>query len=207
MEVTWLGRNCFRIRGREGSVVTDPCPPDSGYKFAKPQADLITLSRKDDPGYSDTSVVAGDARVLDAPGEYEIGGILVTGVATKTLAGERNIAFVIELDGIRVGHLGLIGGPPTAAQVSQLGKIDVLLLPSGGGNSLNAKGAQDVMTGLDPAMAIPMNFKTANETLDLEPIEAFQKESGAKPDAVARLQISRTQVPEQLEIVVLEPRG
>ncbi len=207
MEVTWLGRNCFRIRGREGSVVTDPCPPESGYKFAKPQADLITLSRKDESGYNDTGVVAGTPRILDAPGEYEIGGILVTGVATKTASGERNVAFVIEVDGIRVGHLGLIGGPPPASAVSQLGKIDVLLLPTGGVNALTAKAAQDLMTSIDPSIAIPMNYKTEQESLELDGLEAFQKETGAKPTASAKLQVTKSQLPDQLEVVVLEPRG
>lgn len=206
MEITWLGRNCFRIRGREGAVVTDPCPPESGYKFAKPAADIITLSSREDSGYNAVEVVAGTPRVLDAPGEYEIGGILVTGVATKGPNDARNVAFVVEVDGIRVGHLGLLTSAPTAAQIESLGDIDVLLLPAGGGNALSPKLAQDLMTKFDPHLAIPMNYRTDAESLDLEPLENFLKETGAKPEPQARLQVTRNSLPEALTVMVLEPR-
>jgi L-ascorbate metabolism protein UlaG (beta-lactamase superfamily) len=207
MEITWLGRNCFRIRGREGAVVTDPCPPDSGYKFAKPAADIVTFSSKDDPGYSAIDVVGGTPKVLDAPGEYEIGGILVTGVATKGPNDTRNVAFVVEVDGIRVGHLGLLTSAPTAGQIEALGDIDVLLLPAGGGNALSPKLAQDLMTKFDPHVAIPMNYRTEVESLDLEPLENFLKETGAKPEAQARIQVTKNTLPEDLTVMVLEPRS
>lgn len=207
MEITWFGRNCFRIRGREGAIVTDPCPPESGYKFAKPAADVVTISRKDDGGYNAVGVVGGSPRVLDAPGEYEIGGILVTGVATKGLDGERNVAFVIEVDGIRVGHLGLLGSAPGAAAIAAMGDIDVLLIPTGGVNALTPRLAQDLMTSIDPVIAIPMNFKTDVEVLELVPLAEFQKETGAKPEPLARLQVSKGTLPSELTVMVLEPRS
>lgn len=207
MEITWLGRNCFRIRGREGAVVTDPCPPESGYKFAKPAADIVTLSSKDDSGYSAIEVVGGTPKVLDAPGEYEIGGILVTGVATVGQNASRNIAFVVEVDGIRVGHLGLLASAPNAAAIEALGDIDVLLLPTGGGNALSPKLAQDLMTKFDPGVAIPMNYRTEVETLELEPLESFLKETGAKPEPLARIQVTKSSLPQDLTVMVLEPRS
>jgi len=207
MEITWLGRNCFRIRGREGAVVTDPCPPDSGYKFTKPAADIVTLSSRDETGYSAVDVVGGTPRVLDAPGEYEIGGILVTGVATKGPNDARNVAFVVEVDGIRVGHLGLLTSPPNAAAIEALGDVDVLLLPTGGGNALSPKLAQDLMTKFDPHLAIPMNYGTEVETLELEPLENFLKETGAKPEPQARIQVTKSSLPDDLTVMVLEPRS
>lgn len=207
MEITWLGRNCFRIRGREGAVVTDPCPPDSGYKFARPAADIVTLSSKNDAGYNAVEVVGGTPKVLDAPGEYEIGGILVTAVATVGANESRNIAFVFELDGIRVGHLGQLATSPTAAALDSLGKIDVLLLPVGGGAALTPKLAQDLMTKIDPGLAIPMNYRTENEVLELEPLESFLKETGAKPEPQTRINVTKSSLPDDLTVMVLEPRS
>jgi L-ascorbate metabolism protein UlaG (beta-lactamase superfamily) len=81
----------------------------------------------------------------------------VTGIATKRPDGVRNVIFVVELDGIRVGHLGLPAAAPTQAAMEELKDIDILLMPVGGGNALGASAAADVMTTIDPRIAIPMN--------------------------------------------------
>ena len=154
IEITYLGRNCFRLKGRDGTVITDPCPPDSGFTLGKQTAEVVTLSRKDDPGYSWAEGVGGSPMVLDAPGEYEIGGILVTGIATKGADGSRNVVFVSEIDGIRVAHLGLMA----TAAIDDLKNVDVLLLPVGGSNALAPNLAADLMTKIEPRIAIPMNF-------------------------------------------------
>ncbi len=206
MEITWLGRTCFRLKGREGAVVTDPCPPDSGYRFPRQVADIVTLSRRDDPGYSFVAGVAPEAMVFDAPGEYEHGGILVTAIASKLPDGGRNIIFVIEVDGIRIGHLGR----PAAvnpSKVDELKDVDVLLLPVGGGGSLSGAAAADVMTTIDPKIAIPMNFKTAEETLDLEPLDRFLKETGAKNEPQPKLTVTRSTIPAELTVMLLQPRS
>ena len=206
MEITWFGRNCFRLRGREGAVVMDPCPPDSGYRLGKPTANVVTISRKDDPGYNYAEGVAGEPLVLDAPGEYEVGGILVTGVATRRADGSRNVIFVCELEGIRVGHLGLVSAAPGAAVLEELNDVDILLMPVGGVNALTGAAAADVMTSIEPRIAIPMNYKTESERMDLEPLERFLKETGSKAEPQPRLQVTRIQLPSDLTIMVLQPK-
>lgn len=205
MEITWLGRNCFRLRGREGVVITDPCPPNSGYKLGKPAANVVTLSSKDEPGYSSLESVGGEPVVLDAPGEYEIGGILVEGVATKREDGRRNVVFVYELDGIRVGHLGLLSTPLSTEILEEL-KVEVLLIPVGGLNAFGGRAAQDAMTAIDPNIAIPMNYKTDQEKLELEPLDRFIKETGAKPEPQPRLQVTKSGLPSDLTVMVLQPK-
>lgn len=204
LEITWLGRTCFRLKGREGTVVTDPCPPESGYRLQKVTADIVTLSNRGDAGSSFVEAVSGQRLVIDAPGEYEVGGILVTGVATKRADGRRNVAFVFELDGIRVAHLGLAAAGTGA--LDEVKGVDVLLLPIGGGNALNSTAAADVMTAIDANLVIPMNYRTEQETADLETIDRFLKETGARPEAQPRLSVSKSQLPAELTIVVLQPR-
>ncbi|MGI8927545.1 MAG: MBL fold metallo-hydrolase [Tepidiformaceae bacterium] len=211
MEITWLGRNCFRLKGREGVVITDPCPPQSGYKLGKQSADVVTVSVRDEPGYAYTKGIDGagareSAFLLDAPGDYEVGGILVTGVASPRADGGRNIIFVCELDGIRVGHLGLPEAVSGAGVLEALEKVDILLLPVGGLNSLNAAAAADAMTKVDPPIAIPMNYRTEQERMELEPLERFLKETGAKPEPQPRLVVSRGGIPAQLTVMLLQPR-
>jgi L-ascorbate metabolism protein UlaG (beta-lactamase superfamily) len=191
------------MRGRGGAVVTDPYPPNSGYKLGKPSADIVTVCRHDEPGYSFTDGVASEARVLDAPGEYEIGGILVRGVATRQSDGSRNVIFVCELDGVRVGHLGLLQEAPSVVVLNQLEDVDVLLLPIGGYNALSATLAQDVMTSVDPPIVIPMNYGTAQEKLPLEPLDKFLREVGSRPEPQPKLSVSRSSLPSELALQVL----
>ncbi|MFN0096459.1 MAG: MBL fold metallo-hydrolase [Dehalococcoidia bacterium] len=207
MEITWLGRTCFRLRGREGAVITDPCPPESGYKTGKLSGDVVTISRVGDPDYGYRDSVPAEARVLDAPGEFEVGGILVSGVAMKRPDGKRNVAFVFELDGIKVAHLGVPGPKPTSADLDGVKGVDILLLPVGGGGSVLAAAAQDIMTAVDPRIVIPMHYRTDQERLELDPLDSFLKETGANPEPQARITVTKSQLPAELTVMVLQPRS
>jgi L-ascorbate metabolism protein UlaG (beta-lactamase superfamily) len=187
-------------------VITDPVPADSGYKPGKLSADIVTLSNVLDPNYGSTDAVA-DARALDAPGEYEIGGILVRGIGIRRADGTRNMAFVVEIEGIRIGHVGLPEAASLKPLPDALSDLDILLMPVGGGISLNGPQAADLMTTIDPAVAIPMHYKTEQERLDLESLGKFLSETGAKPEPQARFQATRSGLPSDLTVVVLEPRG
>ncbi len=202
VEITYLGRNCFRLKGRDGIVITDPCPPESGFTLGKQAAEVVTMSRRVDPGYSWSDGIGGNPVVLDAPGEYEIGGILVTGIATKAIDGSRNVVFISEIDGIRVGHLGLTA----TAAIDDLKDVDVLLLPVGGSNALAPNLAADLMTKIEPRIAIPMNYKTGGETLPLEPLESFLKETGNRPEPLSRISVSRSGLPSDLTVMILESK-
>ena len=202
VEITYLGRNCFRLKGRDGIVITDPCPPESGFTLGKQTAEVVTMSRRVDPGYSWSEGIGGNPVVLDAPGEYEIGGILVTGIATRAIDGSRNVVFISEIDGIRVGHLGLTA----TAAIDDLKDVDVLLLPVGGSNALAPNLAADLMTKIEPRIAIPMNYQVGGEKLPLEPLAAFLKETGTKPEPQAKINVSRSGLPSDLTVMVLEPK-
>lgn len=206
MEINWLGRTCFRLKGRDGVVITDPCPPSSGYNIGKLQADIVTFSRVFDPEYGVREAAPPEAMVFDAPGEYEHSNILVTGIARKRPDGGRNVMFFFEMDGIRIGHLGLPGpsGPP---RIDEIKDVDILIFPAGGGISLSANSAADVMTTIDPRIAIPMHYGTPQEALALDPIDAFLKETGSKAEAQAKLTVTKGQLPAEMTVTILEPRG
>lgn len=206
MEITYLGRTCFRLKGREATVITDPCPPESGYRLGKPAADIVTLSRCDDPAYSWVEGVTDHPLVLNAPGEYEVKNVLVTGIATKRGDGARNMMFVIEIDGIRIVHAGLPDAVPTGAILEQLDDVDVLLMPVGGGISLGSAAASDLMETIDPHIAIPMHYRTPVEPLELDFLDKFLRETGQKLEPVSKLQVTRGSIPAELTVQVLEPK-
>jgi L-ascorbate metabolism protein UlaG (beta-lactamase superfamily) len=211
MEIHWLGHSCFRLRGRELTVVTDPFPPELGYPLGRVEANLVTVSH-DEPNHAAVSSVEGSPRVVRGPGEYEFAGMMVTGVATPRPAGQsrtapRNTAYVIELDDVTVCHLGDVAAPLGSDQLSVVRSADVLLLPVGGRCTIDATQAAEVVAQVEPKIVIPMHYRTPAVPLDLDPVDRFCKELGvAELTPQARLSLTRSSVPDQLTVVLLEAR-
>ena len=211
MEIVWLGHSCFRIRGREATVVTDPCPPASGYSIGKPTADIVTISHPhDDHSYVKA---VGKATALVNPGEYEIHGAFITGVRTfhdDEKGAERgpNIAFIIEMEGIKVCHLGDIGHAPTAEQSEDMVGCDILMIPVGGNTTIDGNKAAEIVSILDAKLVIPMHYQTEAHKNGLEPPDRFLKEMQATSvEPAPKLSINRTGIPSETQVVLLDYRG
>lgn len=214
MEITWLGHSCFRLRGRDAAIVMDPCAKETGYNMSRPTADLVTVSH-DHPGHNNVAGVAGAPRVFQGPGEFEISDVLIIGISTfhddeKGGRLGKNTAYVVELDDIRVCHLGDIGHVPTPEQVEELSGVDVLLLPVGGGNTIGAHAAAETVSLLEPKLVIPMHYKTPAAKAELEPLDRFLKEMGAKAahdERQPKLSVTKSTLPEETKVHVLDYKG
>lgn len=212
MEITWLGHSCFRIRGREAVVLTDPCDQSTGYHIGRPSADIVTVSH-DHPGHSHVAAVPGSPRVLRGPGEYEIANVLITGIRTyhDRQRGARlgtNIVYVIEMEDLRICHLGDLGHVPTSEQAEEMGGVDILLTPVGGGSTLDATSASETVSLLEPRLVIPMHYGTPAAKATLDPLDRFLKEMGAgSPESMLKLAVSPSSLSHETRVVVLDYRG
>ena len=157
-----MGHSCFRIRSDETSIITDPYPPSIGLELREPAPTLATFSHRH-PNHSCREALAGDPRVLDGPGEYELSGIYVTGVMTPKSAGDppskRNTAYLFEIERLRVCHLGDVSARLTPRQVQELSPLDILLIPVGGGCTIDAPGAAEMVRALGPRVVVPMHYR------------------------------------------------
>lgn len=209
MEITWLGHGCFRLKGKESVVVMDPCPRSTGYNIGRQQATIVTVSHHH-PEHSYLEAVTAQ-RILDAPGEYEIGGVMITGVRTwhdDRRGAQRgpNIVFVVELDEVRVCHLGDLGHVPTQEQTEALSDIDVLLVPVGGHSTIDAALASEVVSLLEPRLVVPMHYATEGSTAKLDRLDTFIKQMGVSPSPQPKLALTKTTLPSETQVVVLEAR-
>jgi L-ascorbate metabolism protein UlaG (beta-lactamase superfamily) len=212
MDITWFGHSCFRLRDRAATVVTDPYGKDIGLLLPRVRADLVTVSHDADDHNCVKGVKSG-FKALTGPGEYEVSSVFVTGLE---LRGEkkkgrepdkpRNTVFLFEFEDLTVCHLGDLDHVPTQAQVEDaLGEVDVLLIPVGGGESLNAAQASEVVSLLEPHIVIPMHYKVKDLTLKLDPVSKFLKEMGLDNVATQEtLKVSRSGLPEETQVVLLE---
>jgi L-ascorbate metabolism protein UlaG (beta-lactamase superfamily) len=211
MEITWYGHSCFRLIERSmASVVTDPFDNASiGYEAIKLKADIVTVSH-DAAGHNNAKAVKGTSHVITGPGEYEIGGVFITGVQTNGHSKKDddelpNTLYVFDYDGITIAHLGDLRRVPSQTEVEALGAVNVALVPVGGGGGLNAAKAAEVISLLEPNIVIPMHYATKDAKLKLDSLDKFLKEMGlsaSQPEP--SLKVTRTGLPEETHVVVLE---
>ncbi len=212
MEISWLGHSCFIIKGKEKTIITDPYNPDLGYSLGKPKADIVTLSHFH-PGHSYVEGLANDVKQIKSPGEYEIGGIFLTGITTfhdaqKGNVKGKNTVYLIEADGVTLCHLGDLGHPLSLRLIEELGLIDVLFLPVGETSTIPIATAIEIVRQLNPHIVIPMHYKTEALRRNLQPVDKFLTKMGiAKAEAKTKLSISRSSLPASIEIVVLDCMG
>jgi L-ascorbate metabolism protein UlaG (beta-lactamase superfamily) len=217
MEITYFGHSAFKLRGKSGTVITDPYSNQIGLSLPGVSADIITTSH----GHYDHNAVTqvkGTARraqpfVISYPGEYEVGGISVFGFPTyhdDKGGAERgeNTVFTVVMEEVKICHLGDLGHELTNEQLEELGEVDVLLCPVGGHFTIDPKAAVKVIQQIEPYYIIPMHYKTPQHNEEqfgeVQPLESFLKEYGTAPAPVAKLNVEKNKMPEETELVVLD---
>ena len=213
MDITWHGNSCFRIIERGmAAVVTDPYDPEIvGFDYGKLRADVVTVSC-DRPEHNYVKGIRGKAFEITGPGEYEIGGVFITGVRIN--GGKRkketcevpNTIYVIDYAGLTVAHLGELNSVPSQTEVEGLGEVHVALVPVGGGTSLNAAKAAEAISLLEPRIVIPMHYGAPDNNLQLAPVSKFLKEMGLNQvETIDTLKLSSVNaLPEETHVMVLD---
>lgn len=216
MDITWYGLSCFRIREGGVTIICDPFDKSVGLTLAKARADIVTVSH-DRAGHNAVDRITGEPKILTGPGEYEVKNVFITGLTTYHRkdggqAPERNIAFFFEFGGLTVGHMGDIGEVPAQSEIEELniGEVDVLMVPVGGGSTLDPARAVELVGLLEPRLVIPMHYNHPGLGEDLatrlESVDKFLKEFGAATiDPVDTLKISKSALPEETQVVLLTP--
>lgn len=217
MEITYLGHSCFKLKGKQGTVLMDPYDDSvRAFKLPKVSVDLVTISHQH-PDHNAIDHAMGTARhekpfIIDALGEYEVSGISVFGYPTfhdASQGAERgnNSIFVVNMDDINVAHLGDLGHPLDEKTIENMGTIDVLLCPVGGSFTIDPKTAVEVIRSIEPSYIIPMHYKTqdhAEAYAKLATVDEFMKVFGVIKEPMASLTVSAGSLPEETELIVLK---
>ncbi|MBI2404769.1 MBL fold metallo-hydrolase [Candidatus Gottesmanbacteria bacterium] len=215
MDIYPLGHASFRIRGKGATIVTDPYSSDMvGLKFPKNiEADVVTVSH-DHNDHNAVSAISGDAFVVGGPGEYEMKGVHIRGISSFH-DGEggakrgKNTIYHIEIDSLRLAHLGDLGHTLSSGDVEQIGEVDILFIPVGGTFTIDAKAAAQIVHDIEPSIVIPMHYQRTGLNPqafgDLSPVRDFLKEMGKEETIFqSKLSVTKDKIPEELQVVVLE---
>ncbi len=215
MDIYWGGQALFKIKGKNASVIIDPYDGNfTGLKLPKDLTADVVLSTHDHEDHSNVNVVASPSgskpMKFSEPGEYEVSGAVITGISAfhdDTNGSERgkDIIFHIMMDGLNTVHLGDLGQSKlTEEQLTQIGEVDILLIPVGSVYTIDGKQAAGIVSQLEPKIIIPMHYKIEGLKFDLEGVEGFLKEMGVENvTPVPKLSISKERLPEEPTVVLL----
>jgi L-ascorbate metabolism protein UlaG (beta-lactamase superfamily) len=217
-DIQYLGHSCFRLRGRDAIVLTDPFDRSVGVDIGRPTAHIVTVSHNH-PDHNNIGAVKplrDQLFTIDGAGEYEVSGILISGVRTyhdskKGAELGKNTVYVIHMDDVVFCHLGDLGHELTTQQLEDIGAVDVLFIPVGGGETISPATASSVISQIEPRIVVPMHYALPGQQTfmtDLAPLEKFTHELGLK-DVVAeeKLSVTAANLPaegEETRVVVMK---
>jgi L-ascorbate metabolism protein UlaG (beta-lactamase superfamily) len=192
MKVQWYGQSTFHLTAPEGSVTIDPFADMSGatsrgLQFDYPPIEgleptllLVTHEHVDHNG---VEAIGGDPTILRSTAgrlESPLGEVVAIASEHDDEAGTArgpNTIFVFELDGLRVSHFGDFGQRDLREeQAAALDDIDLLFIPVGGGPTIGAEQAAEIVARLGPRWVVPMHYRTPRVNF-LETADAFLERS------------------------------
>jgi L-ascorbate metabolism protein UlaG (beta-lactamase superfamily) len=206
-EFRWYGHNCFRIRGKDVVVLTDPVGKSTGFGLAKTTADIVTISAPQ-PELANLAAIKPEFDTIEGPGEYEIHDVFVTGIRTHRDAANgtergHNTAYLIELDGMIICHLGDLGHALSEEHAEMMTDVDILLVPAGS-KHLDPARAAEITSQLAPKVVIPMQYATASGDRALAQLDVFCRNLGvAQPAPEEKLTLRSGDLGETMRLVVL----
>ncbi len=204
MVITHHGAQCFKVSFGDTTLAFDPISKKSKLSPVKFGADIafISLQHPDMNGVDEVTFGTKQPFVISGPGEYEVGEVTARGYGVETMYGgvkKYNTIYQVILEGINMVFLGALGDENIDPQIlGELGDIDILFVPIGGGDVLDVPAASKLATKLEARCIIPMNYTDTA-------LKAFLKEEGVdKGETLEKLTVKKKDLAEmESEIVVL----
>jgi len=210
MKIKWLGLASFLITSDSGTrIITDPYETggDLSYGEIRESADIVTVSHEHFD-HNNVAAVQGNPQILRKMGEAEVKGIRFKGVGSlhDDVGGKergKNTIFWFDVDGVKVCHLGDLGHQLSDEQVSEIGSVDVLLVPVGGIFTIDANVATRLCDRLKPKMIIPMHFRDGKCRFPIAGVDEFLrgKENVSRLDT-SEIELRSEELPSVTQIVV-----
>ncbi len=218
MHIIWKGQSCFNLlvsqnKGEQVSITIDPFDAQTQSKISRSKSDIILASQK----VKRNDLLTGSETeesvfIIDQPGEYELKDIFIKGIecalSAKNKDAQPNIIYVIEAEGIKVCHLGMLNTKELSSdQIEEIGSVDVLLVPVGDQVVLEGGEAASIVNEIEPKIVIPMYYRLPDFKTKLDGVDVFLKAMGEKsPEVLEKLLIKQKDLPEETtKVVVLKP--
>jgi L-ascorbate metabolism protein UlaG (beta-lactamase superfamily) len=208
MTISWFGLSSFKITSKDVTIITDPFGGDSGLTAVRGGADIVISSDKENSLCNNFSSITGTPFIVDGPGEYDIKDIFIMGTPAEGKGETKSTIYNIEVEGIRIAFFG----PVKITELSDKQKevlegADIVLIPTGGKDTMNFEDAVKISTKLEPYYIIPHSYKTPGVSLALDKLDKFLQEMGGKNQEMDKLTLKKKDLSgESTAVVVLTPQ-
>ncbi len=217
MLIQYYGQSCFKITSKPGGRATDeivffldPFGKELGIRPPQGQADIVFVSHEHFD-HNNIEALKGDPVIINTPGEYAVKGINVVGIDSFHDMEEgakkgRSTIFILEVEDLKICHLGDLGSDLTGKQLEEIDGVDVLFIPVGGNYTIDGKKAAELIKKIEPALVVPMHYKVEGSTAEIEDLKRFCNEIGNCPnEKIAKLNIKKKDLEgKNMEIVILD---
>lgn len=217
MVISWFGLSAFKITSGNLTLVTDPFSKSVGLTAPRVATDIAVISNIKNEAYNNKeSLGGGGTFTIDGPGEFDVKGLFVHGIAAQGDEGGKvggfdfTTIYSIRMEDIRLGALGSLKQKElTDEQLEALGEIDILFVPVGGHTVCDAEQAVTIVNQIEPKIVIPMHYAQKGLDINLDKVDHFLKEIGqvsAAPQDKLTLKKSNLAEIENTQITVLAPQ-
>lgn len=178
MVITYHGGQCFKVTFGDTTLVFNPISKKSKLPAIKFGADIafISLNHADFDGVAEVTYGSKEPFVVNGPGEYEVGDVKARGYGIQTKyenVDKYNTVYTVTLEGINMLFLGSLSDENISPEIlGELGNVDIIFVPVGGGDVLDVPAASKLATKLEARVIIPMHY-------DKNALTAFLKEEGS----------------------------
>ena len=220
MVITYLGAEFFKVQFGDITLAFNPVSKDSKIKPSRFGADVVLISTYHEDFNGIDQVTHGEKKpfVISGPGEYEVKGVFIKGLASESGYGLKpgsktsekplvNTIYTVSLENMNICFLGAINNTElTNETVEALDEIDILFVPIGGEGVLDAAKAYKLAVSLEPKLIIPMHYATSGAEIGAaNALKVFLKEAGENPTPIAKLTLKKKDLEgKEADVIVLE---
>jgi L-ascorbate metabolism protein UlaG (beta-lactamase superfamily) len=205
MELQFYGANCIKLTTKKASVIFDDNLAELGAKTLVKSSDIAVMTTFGKPSPSTA------AFTINFPGEYEVAGVTVWGIAARSHmdeeGGKSAVIYKVLVEDIQVAVVGHIYPDLSNEQLEALGMIDVLIVPVGGhGYTLDPVGALKIIKKIEPKIIIPTHFGDPGLDYPMPQLslEAALKELSMEPaETTDKLKLKKDAIPPIAQLMVL----
>ncbi len=206
MEIRSLGRSGFEIKTAVGTVLVDPSDEALTGPFPDPNT-IVAFSKR---GTTRRLPPNGVSKLIEGPGEYEVGSVSIRGVATPaedpSVSHEINTTYLIDADGVLVCSTGGLGSTPDTTSMQQLGKVNVLLLDPEQ-SPMSADELAAIMRSFEPDVVVPSGYDSAAAKPG-SLLNSLLSELGVKNlEPQTRVTLTKASLPDSRTTVLLTPQS
>lgn len=206
MELQYYGANCLRLSAKKGQIVVDDNLVKLGLKGVTKPNDISLRTAKEIPEHADTAFRA------EMPGEYEVAGVVIHGIAARAHMDEEDkqtaVIYTVEADDTKVAIIGHIYPELSESQLEQIGLVDAAIVPVGGnGYTLDGVGALKVIKQIEPKIVIPTHYSDKAikyEVPQAELADAVKSLGMEVSETTSKYKIKPAELSDTSRLVVLE---